>query len=243
MRHSQFFDGGIFFTSFPYQDYVTRQQLEQSPRSLRKNTRTTAYNNTTPLYTSPNHDRQPGRSSVGNTPSFIPIQNRATDRNGEPDPYDKINNNQRAHSRSTSHSGGSFDNHSIRTSSEISNDEFNISDRSDSFSPPSITSPRSQAFGSHEMRSSIRRYEMENMEPRPLPANEISPERKRKGSLPATKAARGSLVDQMKQEELFYGTKEQRSSIRSQKVESRGLQRSNSEKKKKNSSWYEYGNV
>ena len=93
------------------------------------------------------------------------------------------------------------------------------------------------------MRSSFRRYEMENMEPRPLPANETSPERQRKRSVPVAKAARGSLVDQMKQEELFYGTKEQRSSIRSQKSESRGLQRSNSEKKKENSSWYEYGNV
>lgn len=80
------------------------------------------------------------------------------------------------------------------------------------------------------------------MEPRPLPAKEISSERQKKNSLPATKAQKGSFVDQMKQEELFYGTNEQRSSIRSQKVESRGLQRSNSEKKK-NSSWYEYGNV
>jgi len=119
----------------------------------------------------------------------------------------------------------------------VTNDDKRELNRSESFSPPASFNP----FGSREQRASFRRYEIEQMQRRPLPQTHSSgSEDENTFATPdASTPWTGGMADRLVSSERF-GSREQRSSLRSMQRESSGigmqpsgtgLRRSNSDKR------------
>jgi len=212
-------------------DYVSRQLLDESPRAARKNVRATNLSSH-PSFTSPKHDKLHGRLSLANPSTSTPQQKQSSE-DGVDSESSFENYGARLNRRKSAPDSSFHESPQRRVDDELD---------SGSFSP---SSPRSNPFGRGEVRNSFRRYEIEQMEPRPLPAgstenilleNNMSP--------PPTTPSR-TISSKMKNAETFFGSSEQRSSgeSTSSQKEKPSVKRSNSEKKKRNSAWYEYGNV
>lgn len=201
-------------------DYIARQALDFSPRSNRK---------------------QPRASTFTSTP--VPRDQKS--RNGDfVEPLLLSRNNSLRTGRIRSDQNRSFDStddsRSITSGGSLShrsNEEVRRLNRSESFSPPASNAP----FGTREQRSSFRRYEIEQMEPRVLPSTRGSDSDEEATAPP--RPPRSSLVELTAQRfgERAAVKKYETGSTPSQDKTS-DLKRTDSERKK-NPSWYEYGSV
>ena len=125
-----------------------------------------------------------------------------------------------------------------------------ISKRPDELRSESISPPLgSHSFGSREQRSSFRRYEIEHMEPRPLPANDGFGSEENLLDRPSK-----FLPNRNKTPENSHSSEEQRNSLRKVMIgkmnnsDSKGnppgqKKDLNSNTRKIDQSWYEYGHV